>query len=77
MTFFEDKISDRLGGKQFGKKTEEYKFELIKRAKKEAQKEYPDVQLIDMGVGEPDWPTDGKVVETLSREAEGHILLLC
>jgi LL-diaminopimelate aminotransferase len=69
MTFFEDKISDRLGGKQFGKKTEVYKFELIKRAKNEALKETPDIQLIDMGVGEPDWPADEKVVATLCKEA--------
>ena len=28
--FFEDKISERLGGKGFGKSTEIYKFEMIK-----------------------------------------------
>ena len=31
--FFDDKISDRLGGINFGKSTVIYKFELIKRAK--------------------------------------------
>jgi LL-diaminopimelate aminotransferase len=69
MHFFEDKIADRLGGKQFGKSTELYKFELIKRAKAEARKNHPGVSLIDMGVGEPDWPADKSVVETLSLEA--------
>jgi LL-diaminopimelate aminotransferase len=69
MNFFEDKIADRLGGKQFGKSTELYKFELIKRAKAEARKNHPGVSLIDMGVGEPDWPADKSVVETLSLEA--------
>lgn len=69
MTFFENKISERLGGKDFGKTTEIYKFELIKRAKAEAKKNNPDTQLIDMGVGEPDWPADNKIVEVLSKEA--------
>jgi len=69
MTFFENKISDRLGGKNFGKTTEIYKFELIKRAKAEAIKNNPDTPLIDMGVGEPDWPADKKVVEVLMKEA--------
>jgi LL-diaminopimelate aminotransferase len=69
MTFFENKISERLGGKNFGKTTEIYKFELIKRAKAEAKKNNPDTPLIDMGVGEPDWSADSKIVDVLSREA--------
>lgn len=69
MDFFTDKIADRLGGVNFGNKTEVYKFELIKRAKALAQKEHPDLKLIDMGVGEPDWPADALVVETLQKEA--------
>jgi len=68
MNFFEDKISERLGGINFGKSTEIYKFELIKRAKAAAKKEYPELLLIDTGVGEPDWPADKKVVETLQNE---------
>jgi len=67
--FFEDKISERLGGKNFGKSTVIYKFELIKRAKAAARKAHPDVQLIDMGVGEPDWPADSLVVASLAEEA--------
>ncbi|NLD92548.1 MAG: hypothetical protein GX639_07760 [Fibrobacter sp.] len=69
MNFFENKISERLGGKDFGKTTEIYKFELIKRAKAEAKKNNPNTPLIDMGVGEPDWSADNKIVEVLSREA--------
>jgi LL-diaminopimelate aminotransferase len=69
MNFFDDKISERLGGINFGKSTVIYKFELIKRAKATAKKEFPDLPLIDMGVGEPDWPADKKVVETLQQEA--------
>jgi len=67
--FFDDKISERLGGASFGKSTAIYKFELIKRAKAAAKKAHPDVSLIDMGVGEPDWPADEIVVKTLSDEA--------
>jgi LL-diaminopimelate aminotransferase len=69
MNFFDDKIAERLGGINFGKSTEIYKFELIKRAKAAAKKEHPEVQLIDMGVGEPDWPADPMVVQSLSEEA--------
>jgi LL-diaminopimelate aminotransferase len=69
MNFFDDKIAERLGGQSFGKSTEIYKFELIKRAKAAAKKEHPDISLIDMGVGEPDWPADPLVVQTLSQEA--------
>ena len=67
--FFDDKISERLGGVNFGKSTVIYKFEIIKRAKAAAKKARPDVEMIDMGVGEPDWPADELVVKTLSEEA--------
>jgi len=67
--FFEDLIAERLGGKLFGKSTEIYKFEKIKRAKAEATTKYPDIPIIDMGVGEPDIPADAGVVAELSAEA--------
>ena len=67
--FFDDKISERLGGVNFGKSTAIYKFELIKRAKAAAKKAHPELGLIDMGVGEPDWPADDLVVKALSEEA--------
>jgi len=67
--FFDDKISERLGGVSFGKSTVIYKFEIIKRAKAAAKKAHPEVALIDMGVGEPDWPADNLVVKALSEEA--------
>jgi LL-diaminopimelate aminotransferase len=67
--FFDDKISERLGGINFGKSTTIYKFELIKRAKAAARKAHPGLELIDMGVGEPDWPADTVVVKALSEEA--------
>jgi len=67
--FFDDKISERLGGMNFGKSTVIYKFELIKRAKAAAKLAHPEMNLIDMGVGEPDWPADGLVVKALAEEA--------
>ncbi len=69
VNFFDDKISERLGGINFGKSTVIYKFEIIKRAKAAAKKARPNVEMIDMGVGEPDWPADKIVVKTLSEEA--------
>jgi LL-diaminopimelate aminotransferase len=67
--FFDDKIAERLGGAGFGKSTVIYKFEIIKRAKAAAKKAHPEIELIDMGVGEPDWPADELVVKSLSEEA--------
>ena len=67
--FFDNKIAERLGGSNFGKSTAIYKFELIKRAKAEAAGANPGVKLIDMGVGEPDYPADELVVKSLAEEA--------
>ncbi|MFC1890793.1 LL-diaminopimelate aminotransferase [Thermodesulfobacteriota bacterium] len=65
----ENMFADRIGGKLFGKSTEIYKFEKIKRAKAEAMKSNPDIPIIDMGVGEPDSPADPGVVDILAIEA--------
>jgi Aspartate/tyrosine/aromatic aminotransferase len=62
-------ISDRLGGKNFGKDTTLYKFAKIKKAKAEAREQNPEVCLIDMGVGEPDLPADKNIVDILQNEA--------
>lgn len=47
-------FAERIGGKLYGKGTEIYKFEKIKRAKRAALAARPGAELIDMGVGEPD-----------------------
>jgi len=62
-------IAERLGGVLFGKSTEIYKFEKIKRAKKQAVLKNPRMPLIDMGVGEPDEPADSLIVGALYAEA--------
>src|ERR1700728_2914669 len=52
--FIQNLFADRIGGKSFGKGTEIYKFEKIKRAKRAALAANPGAEWIDMGVGEPD-----------------------
>ncbi len=69
MAFFEDRFASRIGGASFGKETTTFKFEAIKRAKREAKAAHPDIPLIDLGVGEPDLPAFPLAVETLAREA--------
>ncbi|TCT14712.1 LL-diaminopimelate aminotransferase [Natranaerovirga pectinivora] len=68
-SYIQELIAERIGGNQFGKSTVLYKFEKIKRAKNEAIKKFPDMEIIDMGVGEPDAMADNGVVETLNIEA--------
>lgn len=62
-------IAKRIGGNKFGKGTVIYKFEKIKRAKREAQQNHPDMKIIDMGVGEPDAMADELIVKELSKQA--------
>ncbi len=69
-SFLQSNFAARIGGDQFGKDTKIYKFEKIKRAKRAAAAENPGVELIDMGVGEPDDMAFPSVVETLCREAQ-------
>ncbi len=67
--FIQQSFADRIGGAMFGKETKIYKFEKIKRAKQEAQKAHPDIELIDMGVGEPDEMAFPQVIDQLCVEA--------
>ncbi len=52
--YFQVMFADRIGGIEYGKGTEIYKFEKIKRAKRKAQTDFPDRSLIDFGIGEND-----------------------
>lgn len=67
-SFLQTNFAERIGGDRFGKDTNIYKFEKIKRAKKAAMKANPDIELIDMGVGEPDDMAFDEVVQALCRE---------
>lgn len=68
-TYIQEKFADRIGGSNYGKDTNIYKFEKIKRAKAAARQAHPDVELIDMGVGEPDEMADARIVAKLAEEA--------
>jgi LL-diaminopimelate aminotransferase len=52
--YFQHLFADRIGGSQYGKGTEIYKFEKIKRAKRKALAEHPERRLLDFGIGEND-----------------------
>ncbi|GAB5406099.1 MAG: LL-diaminopimelate aminotransferase [Aureliella sp.] len=52
--YFQQLFANRIGGAEYGKGTEIYKFEKIKRAKRKALADYPDRTLIDFGIGEND-----------------------
>lgn len=52
--WFQTLFADRIGGAGYGKGTEIYKFEKIKRAKRKALADHPERQLLDFGIGEND-----------------------
>ncbi len=58
-------FADRIGGSEFGQSNAVYKFGKIKRAKEEARKRHPDVELLDFGVGEPDQMAPEAIRSTL------------
>ena len=67
--YIQELFAERIGGNQYGKSTAIYKFEKIKRAKKAAKLAKPEVDLIDMGVGEPDEMAFPVVVQALQDAA--------
>jgi LL-diaminopimelate aminotransferase len=66
--YFQSRFADRIGGINYGKGTEIYKFEKIKRAKRKALAEHPERQLIDFGIGENDEMAPESVRATMARE---------
>src|SRR5213078_1098916 len=52
--YFQSLFAERIGGVNYGKGTEIYKFEKIKRAKRKALADFPNRPLIDFGIGEND-----------------------
>lgn len=68
-SYIQELIAERIGGNKFGKDTVLYKFEKIKRARRAAMIAHPGVEIIDMGVGEPDAMADAGVIAELSKEA--------
>lgn len=66
--YFQKLFAERIGGIQYGKGTEIYKFEKIKRAKRKALADYPDRALLDFGIGENDSMADSKVRQQMTIE---------
>jgi LL-diaminopimelate aminotransferase len=52
--YFQQLFAQRIGGVNYGKGTEIYKFEKIKRAKRKALADHPERKLLDFGIGEND-----------------------
>src|SRR5215210_2757360 len=67
--WFQSLFAERIGGASYGKGTEIYKFEKIKRAKRQALAEHPERSLIDFGIGENDEPAPENVRRVLAEEA--------
>ena len=68
--WFQSLFAERIGGANYGKGTEIYKFERIKRAKRAALAAHPERQLLDFGIGENDDRADEVVRDALKREVD-------
>jgi LL-diaminopimelate aminotransferase len=68
--WFQPLFAERMGGSSYGKGTEIYKFEKIKRAKRAALQAHPERRLLDFGIGENDDMADPLVRETLKAEVD-------
>jgi len=66
--YFQARFADRIGGAAYGKGTEIYKFEKIKRAKRQALAARPDRALLDFGIGENDGMAPQSVLRALAEE---------
>jgi LL-diaminopimelate aminotransferase len=67
--YFQSLFADRIGGANYGKGTEIYKFEKIKRAKRKALADFPHRPLLDFGIGE----NDGIAPESVRRRMAEEI----
>src|ERR1700737_4013799 len=68
--WFQSLFAERIGGAGYGKGSEIYKFEKIKRAKRAAQAAHPERRLLDFGIGENDDMADELVRNALKREVD-------
>src|SRR5438270_8133185 len=68
--WFQTLFADRIGGAGYGKGTEIYKFEKIKRAKRAALAAHPERRLLDFGIGENDDMADLLIRDVLKREVD-------
>ena len=68
--WFQDLFADRIGGAGYGKGNEIYKFELIKRAKRQALADHPERRMLDFGIGENDEMAPASVRAVMRREID-------
>jgi LL-diaminopimelate aminotransferase len=67
--YFQQLFAERIGGVNYGKGTEIYKFEKIKRAKRKALADFPNRSLVDFGIGENDSMAPESIRRKLNDEA--------
>ncbi len=67
--WFQHLFAERIGGAGYGKGSDIYKFEKIKRAKRKALADRPEVKLLDFGIGENDDMAPAGIRDTLAVEA--------
>src|SRR5256885_1526677 len=68
--WFQSLFAERIGGVNYGKGTEIYKFEKIKRAKRAVLAAHPERALLDFGIGENDDMADPLVRDVAKREID-------
>lgn len=68
--YFQQLFAQRIGGARYGKGTEIYKFEKIKRAKRQALAAHPERALIDFGIGENDEMAPALVRRRMAEEID-------
>lgn len=66
--YIQSLFAERIGGANYGKGTEIYKFEKIKRAKRKALADHPERQLLDFGIGENDSMAPESVRQVMQQE---------
>src|SRR5438132_1550965 len=67
---FVEQIGERIVGAAYGKSSDIYKFEKIKRAKRQALADYPNRKLLDFGIGENDELADATIRASLKTEVD-------
>ncbi|HWP65292.1 MAG TPA: LL-diaminopimelate aminotransferase [Candidatus Limnocylindria bacterium] len=67
--YFQSLFAERIGGGNYGKGTDIYKFEKIKRAKRAVLAAHPERPLLDFGIGE----NDGMAPEVVRRRMAEEI----
>jgi len=68
--YFQELFAERIGGLNYGKGNEIYKFEKIKRAKRKAISDYPNRSLLDFGIGENDSMAAANVRKQMALEID-------